>query len=72
MIHSTSLALWGKKVNAKDSGLVGLAVVGVLLTLIGFYVGYLWLNSGGILYLLIALVVVVSGITMAAIGFNSD
>ena len=58
--------------NAKNAGLVGLALLGIIVTIIGLYLGYLWLGSGSILMLLLALGSLVAGITMTVIGFSAD
>lgn len=58
--------------NAKNAGFVGLALVGILATIIGLYIGYLWIGSGAVLMLLGALVLLVAGVTLTVIGFSAD
>ena len=58
--------------NAKDAGLVGLAMLGIIVTIIGLYLGYLWVGPGSILMLLLALGSLVAGITMTVISFSAD
>lgn len=58
--------------NSKDSGLVGLALVGILVGMAGLYLGYLWMGTGSVLMLIGALIALAAGVTMTVIGFNAD
>lgn len=58
--------------DAKNSGFVGIAIIGILVALVGGYLGYLWIGSDSVLLLLGALIALVAGVTMTVIGFNAD
>ena len=58
--------------NAKDSGLVGLSIIGILIALVGGWMVFSWITSGSFLMIVGGLIALTAGITMAVIGFNAD
>lgn len=59
--------------NAKDSGLVGLSIIGILIALVGGWMVFSWFSSGSFLMMIVGgLIALVAGITVAVIGFNAD
>lgn len=58
--------------NAKNAGLVGLGVVGILVTLVGLYFGFLAFSSPSVLLVLGTLITLAVGITMTVIGFTAE
>lgn len=71
MIPDTSHSLGGE-MDAKNSGLVGLILLGILISVAGLYLGYLWIGNGSMLLLLGALIALVAGVTLTLVGFNAD
>jgi hypothetical protein len=66
------ITLLGVAMRSKDSGNTGLAVLGILGAMTGGYLGYLWIGSGSTLLILGAVVALIAGVAMAAVGFHPD
>lgn len=56
----------------KDSGSTALAFLGILGAMTGAYLGYLWIESSSTLLILGAVVSLIAGVAMAAVGFHPD
>lgn len=66
------ITLLGVAMRSKDSGNTDLAVLGILGAMTGGYLRYLWIGSGSTLLILGAVVALIAGVAMAAVGFHPD
>ncbi|GAB3621804.1 hypothetical protein GCM10027417_30660 [Glutamicibacter endophyticus] len=58
--------------STKDTGLVGLAIIGILISVAGLWLVFTGFGSESFLLIIGGLIALATGITMTVIGFNSD